>query len=483
MARGQSIGREFRCRLQEESKKRNARITESFIEESQTVRGLRETGLALDDGNFRLPGKRPEIMFEECSLREMAAQCIVDRHGHPVGEGYIEEMFNPAKSNAPHVRMSRMREAGDISAVDYSMFAGITGQLLINSTLQGWEHEEFKFTKSAGTYNTAFIDGERVPGVSMPYTADMSNAKEDLLLVKPQQPFPYLTMGSNYIELPATEMRGGIMGVDRLSIYGDRTGLVAKNAAEGARVLGVRKEQRGLQLLIGGDSVAYKEKFLHDSKAYETDPYQYESGSGSYQFADGLAARTMAAFYNDIPANPLTDWHTFEKADIAASKLTDPNNGLPITYRLPTLFLCWTERFNAAIVLKAFETWRISQATNSAPYVNAAINTVGPNVIQEMIGNLDVVPSRMLRQEMIKSGLYSETGSGTPQSDKVYFYGDLREAIRYSTNWNIKVVMAPANSEAEFTQDIILRWRFDERGRWGWHNPRMIQRWNYQAQA
>lgn len=477
--------------MQEEAKRRRSRITEDFMETSETLRGMRETGLALDEGNFRIPGKNPQVFLEECSLRELAAECIVDRNGQPVGQTFIHEMFAPNDhSKQAHLRMTRMREAGDINAVDYTMFSGITGQLLINSTLKGWDHEEFKFTRAAGTYNTQFIDGERLPGVSLPYTPDIAEAKEDQLLIKAQEPFPYLTMGENYKILPGTEMRGGIMGVDRLAIYGDRTGLVAKNAARGAELLGIRKEQRGLQLLIGNDTVPYKEKFLFDSKEVTIDPYQRTGATAVVTQLTCTTAATWGAgslsqrpfpFLNDVPSNPINDWHAFETADQYQSKLVDPNNGLPITFgSLPTLFACYTDRFNIGVVLQAFSTWRIS-ASISGLSGDGGVNTLGPNPVTAQLGNLDVQVSRMLRQEMIKSGLYSEAGVGTPQSDKVWFYGNFKEAIQYITNWNIKVIMAPAGSEAEFNQDIILRWRFDERGRWGWFEPRYVQRHNFQS--
>jgi hypothetical protein len=480
MAR-QRIGREFRCRLQEEARKRNCRITDDFIYESQTMRGLRENGLALDDQNFRIPGKNPQVLLEECSLRELAAETITDRQGNPVGQSYIEHFFAPTDSaQEAWIRQGRMREGGDVSAVDYSMFKGITGQILIHSTLQGFEHEEFKLTKAAGTYNTSLIDGEVVPGVSLPITDDL-NGTEDLMKVKPQQPFPYLNMGENFIVLPETEMRGGIMGIDRLAIYGDRTGLVAKNAAQGARLLGIRKEQRGLQMLLGGDTTPYVEKYAHDKARVTLDPYQAADGTTATQLAGTALASRPFPFVNDIPSNPLKDWHAFETADNYQSKLVDPNDGMPIVFKTPKVFACFTERFNIAVVLKAFETWRISQATSAV--VSGSINTIGPNPIQDQLGNIDVQVSRMLRQEMIKSGLYSEAGVSLPQADKVWWYGDMAEAIKYITNWNIKVIMAPANSEAEFTQDIVLRWRFDERGRWGWFNPRAIQRHNYKTPA
>jgi hypothetical protein len=424
------IGQMFRRKLQEEAAGRT-RINEDFIADSKTLRGFRETSLALDDGNFRIPGKEPQIFMEEqrsnVSLRELASETILERAtGKPVGLSFIHEFFGPDEfSRDRFARLCRMREAGEVSAVDYTMFAGITGQILINSTLKGFEHEEFKFTRAAGTYNTMLVDGERIPGVSLPVTDDL-NGKEDLLLVKPQKAFAYLTMGENYKVLPSTEMRGGIMGVDRLAIYGDRTGLVAQNAARGSRVLGIRKEQRGLQLLIGGLTVPYIEKFLYDSAPLTLDPYQSATGTGATQLADPSHSARKFPFVNEVPSNPLNDYHFFERADQYASKLVDPNDGLPITFGpKPTLCACYTERFNIAVVLQAFNTWRISQAAGG--FGDANLNTIGPNPIVGQLGDVEVLVSRMLRQEMIKSGLYSEAGKGTPKADNVYWYGDMKE--------------------------------------------------------
>jgi len=495
MAKGHGIGREFRCRLQEEAKRTNGgRVTEEFMDRSDTLRGFHENALALDELNYRIEGRRPQVMLEDCSLRELAAECIVDRHGNPVGAGYIEEMFKPENA-ANHLRMTRMREAGDISAVDYTMFAGISGQLLINSSLPGWEHEEFLFTKAAGVYNTMFIDGETVPGVSLPFTKDIADnaaggAKtEDMLLVKPQQSIPYLTMAENYIRLPETEWRAGIMAIDRTAVYFDRTGQVAQKAAGGAYIFGARKEQRGLDLLIGADSVPYIEKYAFDSSPMQLDPYQYASGSSNGQLAYGTdgAGRSCSGrpfgWVNDIPSNYYTDWTAFQTADQYAAKLVDPNNGLPIMFKLPTLFAPFTQRFNIAVVLKAFQTWRISQNTSST-FGAGSINTVGPNPVTEVLTELNIQLSKMLRQQMVASGLYgdSEVAVGSnPEAGRVWFYGNFKEAIKYDTNWNLKVIMAPANSYEEFHQDIIMQWRYDERGRWAWHNPRYVQRHNYRV--
>jgi hypothetical protein len=43
-------------------------------------------------------------------------------------------------------------------------------------------------------------------------------------------------------------------------------------------------------------------------------------------------------------------------------------------------------------------------------------------------------------------------------------------------NWPITVVQSPANSDAEFTQDIVVRFKASERGAAAVLNPRYVVR-------
>ena len=88
------IGREFRCRMKEESKSSNRVISRDFISESATLAKFREEALAIDERGYRIPGRNPTLLMEECSIREIAAETIINRHtGEPVGLGFIAEMF------------------------------------------------------------------------------------------------------------------------------------------------------------------------------------------------------------------------------------------------------------------------------------------------------------------------------------------------------------------------------------------------------
>jgi hypothetical protein len=52
--------------------------------------------------------------------------------------------------------------------------------------------------------------------------------------------------------------------------------------------------------------------------------------------------------------------------------------------------------------------------------------------------------------------------------------GDFKRAFEWVSNWPITVVQAPSNSEPEFTQDIVLRWKASERGVCAVIDPRYV---------
>ena len=462
-------GRDLYRRIREESLKsgRPIRCSED-VQNTATMQEVRTKGLALDDDGQRIDGKTPQMKMDDFSIQELAASTIVNRSdGQPVGMAFIHEFFsNP-------IDFARLRESGAMDAVDYSMFMGITGQLLINSVLSGFTKEEFIFSKMAGTYKSMLVDGERLPGVSPPQDPDY-DGNEDTLLRKPGQPFKYAGFGEEYIDLPATENRGLIIGIERLTIFADRTGLVVQQAGKVGELLGLRKEKRGLKTLIGLDSKTFKEKRLHDSAPVTIDPYQYEGAvSGTGQLKVTYATRKYP-FYNDIASNPLTDYTAIKNADIAFCKTLDPNTGEPIVVGRPLLFTTKVAEMETNRVLQAYNVWKVSQAGMDTV---GSLNTISRNPL----GDITPTYSRQLRNQLIQEGCDGLGGNADP--DKMWWYGDIAEAIKYIENWPIKVIQAPANSEVEFNQDIVVRFRADERGQWAWFNPRVLQRQNYQSQT
>ncbi len=74
--------------------------------------------------------------------------------------------------------------------------------------------------------------------------------------------------------------------------------------------------------------------------------------------------------------------------------------------------------------------------------------------------------SRLMYRRLLAAGVSSP--------EKVWLLGDFKKAFAYMENWPITVTQAPQNSEAEFTQDIVVRFKASERGAAAVLNPRFI---------
>jgi hypothetical protein len=70
--------------------------------------------------------------------------------------------------------------------------------------------------------------------------------------------------------------------------------------------------------------------------------------------------------------------------------------------------------------------------------------------------------------------IQSELGETADDAKKWWFLGDFQKAFAYMENWPITVTQAPPNSEAEFAQDIVFRFKASERGAAAVLDPRHV---------
>lgn len=454
-----------------------------------------ETNMKLRENNFRpdqeyaIPVRnRPHMTFDDWSLRDLFENLVRNKSdGQPVGRSFVEDYMSDERG------LQRLQESGSIGAVDYSLFYGITGQLMITAILQGFTREEFAISNLCPTYPTRFMDGERIPGMGLPADPDKGGI-EDITLVKENQPYKMVGFGEEYIELPATDTRGLIIGLTRLAIYGDRTGLITQRANEVGYLLGLRKEKRAIGALIGGtvNPCYFKEKRLGNKAITTVDAYQYSANTGATdangvtcnrQFAYaagtlGAAAGTNQAFYNDIPNNPLRDYTAFRTADQAFSKVVDPNTGEPVVVGRPFVILPYTRKWDIIQIVQAMNIFKLTQAGGSTgAFGTGQALTQTPNAAMSGMLAESFITSRQLRAQLV-----TQLGMSDADCDYVWFNGDFAEALKYSENWPITVTQAPPQSEAEFAQDVMVRFKASERGNWGWWNPRVVQRHNFQQE-
>jgi len=327
------------------------------------------------------------------------------------------------------VRMLDPRSAGNVSvleagdAVDVTAFLNITGQVIYSKIMEAYLQEAFVVSKLVDTIPTR-LDGEKIPGISR-----VSDTVDE---VGPGMPYPHLGFGEDYIETPSTTKRGFIVPVTKEAIFFDRTHLVLSRAAEVGEVLGLNKEKRLVDLAIGVTN-NYKWK----GTAYDT-----------YQ--------DTTPWINTLAANELVDWTNVDKAEQLFADILDPATGEPVLVRGTTVLVMPAYRHAAHRVFSAAELTFTAAGSSTA--------TVAANPLS----GYRVVDSRLAYRRIVASGV------AAADAKKWWFVGDFRRALAYMENWPITVTQAPLGSEAEFNNDIVLRFKASERGAAAVLNPRYV---------
>ncbi len=219
------------------------------------------------------------------------------------------------------------------------------------------------------------------------------------------------------------------------AIFFDRTHLVLQRAGEVGEFLGLNKEKRLLDCLIDDNDTVHRYKWK--GTVY-----------GTYQ--------SSAPWINVVTSNGLLDWGNVDAAEKALAAMTDPNTGEPILVTADTLLVCPESLHAAQRVVHATQIEQVDLKSGGN-----TVRTFAPN---PMAGTYRVVSSRLLRARLATAS--------EPTSN--WYLGNFRKAFAYMENWGITVTQAPQNSEAEFTQDIVVRFKASERGAAATLEPRYV---------
>ena len=152
----------------------------------------------------------------------------------------------------------------------------------------------------------------------------------------------------------------------------------------------------------------------------------------------------------------LVDWTDIDAAEQLFAEIFDPNTGEPVLIRATTVLVMPAYRHAAHRIFNAVE---IDYVTTGGATITKAANP---------LGNYTVVESRLAYRRIIASGY------DAADAKKWWFIGDFRKAFAYMENWPITVTQSPPNSEAEFNQDIVVRFKASERGAAAVINPRYV---------
>lgn len=408
--------------------------------ETRTWGDLQE---ALDCGSR---GEVGGIAAHDFSLRDLAAHTIFSRNGDPVGAGFVSEYFDPRNQNS-------LQEA--MGAVDSSAFAGITGQLLINRVLAAFQSESFVISGLIPTYPTT-LNGERIPGISLP-----KDPGENFVENEEMAPLNYVGFSEEYVQTQPTVKRRLGIGVTKEAIFFDRTGLVLDRASYVGTILGLRKEKNLINLLIGAVNT-YQEKRAGDSAAQTFNTY--------YSAAEtGPDAGSKPRWVNHLDGNGLVDWTSINSLEVLFDNMIDPNTGEPIILPNRRVIIAPQIQFLPLNqILRGDQVWRATQLGITPTTGLVGYNTVGPNPLNNL--GLEFATSRQLNVQIQNSFNLSQSDAGN-----YWWYGD-PSAFAYMENWPITVVQAPTNSEAEFDQDIVVRFKATERGIGAVMEPRRMIR-------
>ena len=217
-------------------------------------------------------------------------------------------------------------EAGD--GVDVTAFSNITGQVVQAKILEAYAQEAFVLSRLVETIPTR-LDGERIPGIG--------RISDEVAEVQPGMPYPSLGFGEDYIDTPQTTKHGFIVPVTKEAIFFDRTHLVLQRAAEVGEVLGLNKEKRLIDLLIGATN-NYKWK----GAAYNT-----YSSTGTGVAPDGNWVNQMT--------EELVDWTDVDAAEQLFADILDPNTGEPVLIQATTVLVMPAYRHAAHRMFNAAE--------------------------------------------------------------------------------------------------------------------------------
>jgi hypothetical protein len=346
---------------------------------------------------------------EDFSIRDLAEGLVPDGHEWV-------RLMDPRSAGSV-----RILEAGD--GVDVTAFLNITSQVIYSKIMDAYTQEAFVVSRLVDTIPTR-LDGEKIPGIAGLTAQDQ--------VVHPGMPYPSVGFGEDYIETPATTKRGFIVPVTKEAIFFDRTHLVLSRAAEVGELLGLNKEKRLLDLVIGA-----------------TNNYKWQGTTyNTYQAA--------TPWINVKASNELVDWENVDIAEQLFSDMLDPNTGEPVLLSANTVLVMPAYRHAAHRVFNALEvTFNPSSSSSSTLAANP-------------LANYQVFDSRLAYRRII--------GAGTAAVDakKWWFLGDFKKAFAYMENWPITVTQSAAGSEADFNQDIVVRFKASERGAAAVLNPRFV---------
>jgi len=349
-----------------------------------------------------------EIKPEEFSIRSLFENFVAD------GREMVDS-WNPQYNGSGSVNLM---ESG--TAIDTAAFSNIFGQIAYTEVLGKFNDPSFIGEQLCTVVPTKF-NGQKIPGMTR--MGDMNET------IAEGAAYPTAGLSEEWVDTPATTKKGVIVPATKEAIFFDNTGLILGQLGETAYWLGLNREKRILDAVLGITTL-YRRNGAAAIATYQT-----------------------STPYVNSQSNTLVDWTDFENAELLFDAMTDPNTGELISVVPNTVVVPTALKHTARRILNATET-------RTAVGGYATSGNLGSFGAPNTLDNYNVITSPLVK---------ARTSSAS-----TWFMGDFKRAFRYMENWPITAVQAPVNSEAEFTNDIVTRIKVSERGAPAVVEPRYV---------
>ena len=341
---------------------------------------------------------------------------------------------------------SGMQIAESASAVTTADFALIAEQLLFTAVMDAYSRASLVGDQLVSPFQSDKQESEVIPGIAV--VADEFDTP-----IPENKPYPLVGLQPSTVRLPASEKRGGILAVSREMVIRDRTGLLHQRADSVGEALGLNKEKRIIDTVIGADA-----SYVRKDEARAT-------------YADSAAGTNMG--FDNLATEILTDFTDIRLLDEQFNAISDPDINEPLD-TVPTAIFCsrnlaWQVRSIIRNV-KVLEQDAIVRA-------GGAREIIGENAGNRIPFDLQIISSEHLVRRLIaRTGDGGLTSGTRALANAHWFFGNFKKAFVYKEIWAMTSEQAPANNEAQFNSDIWFRLKVSENGVPGVREPRVAIR-------
>ena len=298
------------------------------------------------------------------------------------------------------------------------------GAVIDTKIKEAYNQEVFAVSRLVRTIPTR-LDGEKIHAVG--------TISDGNLFIAPGTEYHAAGLDTGYIETPKTAKHGLIIPLTREAVFFDQTHHLLDRASEVGEILAQNKERRILEVVLGLKNV-----------------YRSNGGPALTTYA---AAISPTQNWQNTLANELQDWESVERAEDKFGEMLDPISGNPILIDPNTVLVMPPKRHLAH---RLFYASSLSYESGSSTGMS----------IRNPFAKYRLVSSRLAYQ-MYKM---------QPNADTTWFIGNFRKAFAYMENWPITVTQSLPGSEADFTQDVLIRFKASERGTPAVLDPRYVVR-------